>query len=199
MAFLAWMEVLFFFYDITSKIGFNTTFEIGSPLIFQTLLSFSVLNSTDIAPLERICELADKHSALVLVDECHGSGFLGKKGRGASELCGVLDRVDIINSTLGKALGGAIGGFTTSHDYIVETLRNKARPYLFSNSLPPSVIGSSIKVFDMLSSDSSQRDALQKNTEYFRNEIKKSGFTVSGHQNSPIVKQESFAIESHFL
>ena len=141
----------------------------------------------DIAPLEKVCQLADKYQSLVMVDECHGSGFLGKKGRGASELCGVLDRVDIINSTLGKGLGGAIGGFTTSHDYIIETLRNKARPYLFSNSLPPSVVGSSIKVFDMISSDSSQRDRLEENTKYFRSKIARSGFTVSGHEQSPIV------------
>jgi glycine C-acetyltransferase len=139
----------------------------------------------DIAPLNKICELAEEHEALVMTDECHGSGFLGKTGRGAGEYHGVLEQVDIINSTLGKALGGAIGGFTTARQEIIDILRQKSRPYLFSNSLPPAVIGASLKVFEMISKDTSLRDKLEQNTIYFRKRMKEAGFTIAG-ENHPI-------------
>lgn len=143
----------------------------------------------DIADLKSICEIADKYDALVMVDECHASGFLGKTGRGSSEHCGVLNRVDIINSTLGKALGGALGGFTTARQEIVDMLRQRSRPYLFSNTLPPAVIGATIKVIDIISKDTTLRDKLEKNTTLFRSRMKDAGFNISGHQH-PIVRND---------
>ena len=133
-----------------------------------------------VAQLDKICDLADKYDALVMVDECHASGFIGKTGRGTIELKNVLGRVDIITGTLGKALGGAMGGFTTGKKEIVEILRQRSRPYLFSNSLAPAIVGASLKVFDMISNDTSLRDRLEENTNYFRNGMEKAGFDLVG-------------------
>ncbi len=131
-----------------------------------------------VAPLDKICDLADKYDAMVMVDECHAAGFIGKTGRGTLEEKGVMGRVDIITGTLGKALGGAMGGYTTGKKEIIELLRQRSRPYLFSNSLAPAIVGASIKVFDMLANDTTLRDVLQSNTQYFKNGMKKSGFDI---------------------
>jgi len=131
-----------------------------------------------LAPLDAICDLADKYDALVLIDECHATGFIGETGRGTLEEKGVLDSIDIITGTLGKALGGAMGGYTTGKKEIIEILRQRSRPYLFSNSLAPAIVGASIKVFDMLKNDTSLRDKLEKNTAYFKNGMKKAGFDI---------------------
>lgn len=128
-----------------------------------------------VAQLDKICDLADKYDALVMVDECHATGFIGKTGRGTIELKNVLGRVDIITGTLGKALGGAMGGFTSGRKEIVEILRQRSRPYLFSNSLAPAIVGASIAVFDFLSSSTELRDKLDWNIKYFKNGIKKTG------------------------
>jgi glycine C-acetyltransferase len=133
-----------------------------------------------VAQLDKICDLAETYDALVMVDECHASGFIGKTGRGTMELKGVLGRIDIITGTLGKALGGAMGGFTTGKKEIIEVLRQKSRPYLFSNSLAPAIVGASIKVFEMISKDTSLRDQLENNTNYFRNKMKAAGFDLVG-------------------
>ncbi|WP_339625808.1 glycine C-acetyltransferase [uncultured Maribacter sp.] len=131
-----------------------------------------------VAPLDKICDLADKYDALVMIDECHAAGFIGDKGRGTLEEKNVMGRIDIITGTLGKALGGAMGGYTTGKKEIITILRQRSRPYLFSNSLAPAIVGASIKVFDMLENDTSLRDKLQKNTEYFKKGIKKAGFDI---------------------
>ncbi len=131
-----------------------------------------------IAQLDKICDLADRYDAIVLIDESHSSGFMGKTGRGVHELCGVMDRVDIITSTLGKALGGANGGFTSGKKEIIEMLRQKSRPYLFSNTLAPSIVGASIRVLDMLSETTTLRDKLEENTMYFRESMTKAGFDI---------------------
>lgn len=131
-----------------------------------------------VAPLDKICDLADKYDALVMIDECHATGFIGENGIGTLEEKKVLGRVDIITGTLGKALGGAMGGYTTAKKEIIEILRQRSRPYLFSNSLAPAIVGASIKVFDMLQSDSSLREKLKENTLYFKEGIKKAGFEI---------------------
>jgi glycine C-acetyltransferase len=131
-----------------------------------------------IAQLDVICELAERYKALVMVDECHAMGFIGKTGRGALELCNVLGKVDIITGTLGKALGGALGGFTTGRKEIIEILRQRSRPYLFSNTLPPSVVGASLKVFELLSQTTELRDRLEKNTLLFREKMTAAGFDI---------------------
>ena len=131
-----------------------------------------------VAPLDKICDLADKYDALVMIDECHATGFIGETGRGTLEEKGVLGRIDIITGTLGKALGGAMGGYTTAKKEIVEMLRQRSRPYLFSNSLAPAIVGASIKVFDMLKKDTSLRDKLEKNTNYFKKGMKAAGFDI---------------------
>lgn len=131
-----------------------------------------------VAPLDKICDLADKYNALVMVDESHATGFIGKTGRGTVELKNVMHRVDIITGTLGKALGGAMGGFTTGKKEIIEMLRQRSRPYLFSNSLAPHIVGASIAVFDMLSETTELRDRLEENIRYFKQEIKKAGFDI---------------------
>ncbi len=131
-----------------------------------------------VAPLDKICDLADKYDALVMVDECHAAGFIGKTGRGTLEEKGIMGRVDIITGTLGKALGGAMGGYTTGKKEIIEILRQRSRPYLFSNSLAPAIVGASIKVFEMLANDTSLRDTLQDNTQYFKEGMKKAGFDI---------------------
>lgn len=128
-----------------------------------------------VAQLDKICDLADKYDALVMVDECHAAGFIGKTGRGTIELCDVLGRVDIITGTLGKALGGAMGGYTTGRKEIIELLRQRSRPYLFSNSLAPAIVGASLKVLDILSSTTELRDQLEWNTNYFKDGIRRIG------------------------
>lgn len=133
-----------------------------------------------VAQLDKICDLADKYNALVMVDECHAAGFIGKTGRGTIELKNVLGRVDIVTGTLGKALGGAMGGYTTGKKEIIEILRQRSRPYLFSNSLAPSIVGGSLKVFEILEKDTSLRDTLEWNTNYFRNGMEKAGFDLVG-------------------
>jgi glycine C-acetyltransferase len=131
-----------------------------------------------VAQLDKICDLAQQYGAMVMVDECHATGFIGATGRGTIELKNVLGRVDIITGTLGKALGGAMGGFTTGKKEIVELLRQRSRPYLFSNSLAPSIVGASIAVFDLLSSTTTLRDKLEKNIQQFKAEIKAAGFDI---------------------
>ena len=133
-----------------------------------------------VAKLDKICDLADKYDALVMVDECHASGFIGKTGRGTVELKNVLGRVDIITGTLGKALGGAMGGFTTGKKEIIEILRQRSRPYLFSNSLAPTIVGASLKVFEMIENDTSLRDKLEENTTLFRTKMEAAGFDLVG-------------------
>jgi len=131
-----------------------------------------------VAPLDKICDLADKYDAMVMIDECHATGFIGETGIGTLEEKGVLGRIDIITGTLGKALGGAMGGYTTAKKEIIEILRQRSRPYLFSNSLAPAIVGASIKVFDMLKGDTSLRDKLEWNTNYFKEGMKKAGFDI---------------------
>ncbi|MFT5736589.1 MAG: glycine C-acetyltransferase [Maribacter sp.] len=131
-----------------------------------------------VAPLDKICDLADKYDALVMIDECHATGFIGTKGIGTLEEKNVMGRIDIITGTLGKALGGAMGGYTTGKKEIIELLRQRSRPYLFSNSLAPAIVGASIKVFEMLKDDTSLRDSLQDNTRYFKKGIKAAGFDI---------------------
>ncbi len=131
-----------------------------------------------VAPLDKICDLADKYDALVMVDECHAAGFIGATGKGTIEAKGVMGRVDIITGTLGKALGGAMGGYTTAKKEIIEILRQRSRPYLFSNSLAPSIVGASLKVFELLKKDTSLRDKLEWNTTYFKQGMKSAGFDI---------------------
>lgn len=133
-----------------------------------------------VAQLDKICDLADKYDALVMVDECHATGFIGKTGRGTVELKNVMGRVDIVTGTLGKALGGAMGGYTTGPKEIIEILRQRSRPYLFSNSLAPAIVGASLKVFDLIESDTSLRDKLEENTNYFRLKMEEAGFDLVG-------------------
>jgi glycine C-acetyltransferase len=139
-----------------------------------------------VANLRVICDLAERYRALVMVDDCHGTGFLGATGRGSTEHCGVMGRVDIITGTLGKALGGAVGGFTTGRREIIDLLRQRSRPYLFSNTLPPAVVGASIAVFDLLSRTTALRDRLEANTKRFRSAMAAAGFEIKPGQH-PIV------------
>ena len=131
-----------------------------------------------IAQLDKICDLADKYDAIVMIDECHSSGFLGKTGRGTHEYRGVMGRVDIITGTLGKALGGASGGFTSGRKVVIDMLRQKSRPYLFSNTVAPSIVGASIAVLDMLTETTELRDKLEYNTKYFRSKMTEAGFDI---------------------
>ena len=142
-----------------------------------------------IAQLNHIADLADKYDAMVMIDECHASGFMGKTGRGTHEYHDVMDRIDIITGTYGKALGGASGGFTAARKEIVDMLRQKSRPYLFSNSLAPSIVGASIKVLDLLSSSTHLRDKLETNTQYFRKEMGAAGFDIlpGEHPITPVM------------
>jgi glycine C-acetyltransferase len=145
-----------------------------------------------VAPLGAICDLADRHQALVMVDDCHATGFLGKTGRGSPEHCGVMGRVDIVTGTLGKTLGGALGGFTAGRREIVELLRQRSRPYLFSNSLPPAVVGAAMAVFDLLASTTELRDRLEGNTRFFREGLARAGFAIKpgDHPIVPIMLYE---------
>lgn len=131
-----------------------------------------------VAPLDKICDLADTYDALVMIDECHATGFIGSTGIGTLEAKNVLGRVDIITGTLGKAMGGAMGGYTTAKKEVIEILRQRSRPYLFSNSLAPAIVGASIKVFDMLKNDTSLRDKLEENTAYFKKGMQDAGFDI---------------------
>jgi len=131
-----------------------------------------------VAPLDKICDLADKYDALVMIDECHATGFIGKTGRGTLEEKNVMGRIDIITGTLGKALGGAMGGYTTGKKEIIEILRQRSRPYLFSNSLAPAIVGASNKVFEMLTNNTELRDKLEENTKFFKKEMKEAGFDI---------------------
>ncbi|WP_291132558.1 glycine C-acetyltransferase [Flavobacterium sp. UBA7682] len=131
-----------------------------------------------VAPLDKICDLADKYDALVMVDECHAAGFIGATGKGTMEAKNVMGRVDIITGTLGKALGGAMGGYTTAKKEVIEILRQRSRPYLFSNSLAPAIVGASIKVFELLEKDTKLRDQLEWNTNYFKAGMKKAGLDI---------------------
>jgi glycine C-acetyltransferase len=142
-----------------------------------------------VAQLDKICDLADQYDAIVMIDESHSSGFMGATGRGVHELCGVMDRVDIITSTLGKALGGASGGFTSGRKEIIDMLRQRSRPYLFSNTVAPSVVGASIAVLDMLSETTELRDKLEENTRYFRERMTAAGFDIKPgiHPITPIM------------
>lgn len=139
-----------------------------------------------IADLASICDLADQYGALVMVDDCHATGFLGDNGRGSHEYCGVLDRVDIITGTLGKALGGASGGYTSGKKEVVEWLRQRSRPYLFSNSVAPPIVSASLKVFEMLEQGGELRAQLWRNTEHFRRRMEEAGFTLAG-KDHPII------------
>ncbi len=131
-----------------------------------------------VAQIDKICDLAEKYDALVMVDECHSTGFIGKTGRGTHELCNAMGRVDIITGTLGKALGGAMGGFTTGKKEVIEMLRQRSRPYLFSNSLAPAIVGASIKVLELLEASTDLRDKLMDNVSYFKEKIKSAGFDI---------------------
>lgn len=146
-----------------------------------------------IAPIDKVCDLAERYGALVMVDESHATGFMGKTGRGSIEHCNAMGRVDIITSTLGKALGGAIGGYTTGRQEIIDMLRQRSRPYLFSNSLPPMVVGASIAVIDMLSETTQLRDKLEENTRYFRQRMTDAGFDIipGEHAIVPIMLYEA--------
>ncbi|MEP6947954.1 MAG: glycine C-acetyltransferase [Ginsengibacter sp.] len=146
-----------------------------------------------IAQLDKICDLADTYNAIVMIDECHSTGFIGKTGRGTHEYRGVMGRVDIITGTLGKALGGASGGFTTGKKEIIEMLRQRSRPYLFSNTVAPSIVGGSIAVFDMLSETTDLRDKLESNTKYFRTKMTGAGFDIKpgDHPIVPIMLYEA--------
>lgn len=137
-----------------------------------------------VAPLDKICDLADKYNAMVMVDESHASGFIGKTGRGTIELKNVMHRVDIVTGTLGKALGGAMGGFTAGKKEIIEMLRQRSRPYLFSNSLAPHIVGASIAVLDMLSETTALRDKLESNVKYFKEGIKKAGLEIKDGESA---------------
>ncbi|QWX83467.1 glycine C-acetyltransferase [Cellulophaga sp. HaHaR_3_176] len=146
---------------------------------FKIIVTDGVFSMDGIlAPLDKICDLADKYDALVMIDECHSAGFIGETGRGTLEEKGVMGRIDIITGTLGKALGGAMGGYTTGKKEIIEMLRQRSRPYLFSNSLAPAIVGASIKVFDMLKTDTTLRDKLEENTKYFKKGMKNAGFDI---------------------
>jgi glycine C-acetyltransferase len=148
---------------------------------FKVIVTDGVFSMDGIvADLKGVCDLADKYDALVMVDECHAAGFIGRTGRGSVEHCGVTGRVDIITGTLGKALGGAMGGYTTGRKEIIDMLRQRSRPYLFSNSLAPSIVGASIKVLEILSADTALRDRLEANVDRFRTGIEKLGFRTVG-------------------
>jgi len=140
-----------------------------------------------IAPIKRITELAKKYDALIFIDECHATGFFGKTGRGTDEYCGVRGQIDIINSTLGKAMGGATGGYTTAKQPIIDLLRQRSRPYLFSNTVAPAVVGASLAAYDMLMKSTTLRDKLELNTKQFRSRMEKAGFDLGGSNDHPIV------------
>ena len=151
-----------------------------------------------IAQLDKICDLADKYDAIVMIDECHSSGFLGKTGRGTHEYRGVMGRIDIITGTLGKALGGASGGFTSGRKEVIEMLRQRSRPYLFSNTVAPSIVGASIAVLDLLSGTTALRDKLASNTQYFRSKMTETGFDIKpgDHPIVPIMLYDAVVAQN---
>lgn len=151
-----------------------------------------------IAQLDKICDLADKYDAIVMIDECHSSGFLGKTGRGTHEYRGVMGRIDIITGTLGKALGGASGGFTSGRKEVIEMLRQRSRPYLFSNTVAPSIVGASIAVLDLLSGTTALRDKLASNTQYFRSKMTEAGFDIKpgDHPIVPIMLYDAVVAQN---
>ena len=138
----------------------------------------------NVAPVDQICELAEKYDAMVMVDECHSAGVVGETGRGVTELFNIRGKVDIITGTLGKAFGGAIGGFTTGKKEIIEMLRQRSRPYLFSNSLPPAVVGAGIRMFDMMDETTELQDRLHHNTDYFMEKMQAAGFDIKPTQSA---------------
>ena len=152
---------------------------------FRIIVSDGVFSMDgDIAKMNQICDLADKYDALVMTDECHSAGFIGKSGRGSHEYHNVMGRVDIITGTLGKALGGGLGGFTTSKKEIVELLRQRSRPYLFSNSLSPAIVGASLEVFKMLTETTSYRDKVVENAKYFQTQMREAGFDLKPSESA---------------
>jgi glycine C-acetyltransferase len=166
----------------------------SQPARFRLIVTDGVFSMDgDIAPLARICDLADQYDALVMVDDSHATGFIGRSGRGTPEHCGVVGRVDIITSTLGKALGGASGGFAAGHQKIVDLLRQRSRPYLFSNTLPPPIAGAALRVLDMISQSGHLREKLMTNTRYFREGISRAGFSIrpGEHPIVPIMLYEA--------
>ncbi len=174
--------------DLESKLKETATLR---SRIIVTDGSFSMDGT--IAQLDRICDLADQYDAIVMIDECHSSGFLGKTGRGTHEYRNVMGRIDIITGTLGKALGGASGGFTSGRKEIIEILRQRSRPYLFSNTVAPSIVGASIAVLDMLTETTQLRDQLEYNTKYFRTKMTEAGFDIKpgDHPIVPIMLYEA--------
>ncbi|MGF1565316.1 MAG: glycine C-acetyltransferase [Flavobacteriales bacterium] len=163
-------------YENNNMADLEAQLQAASGARFKLIVTDGVFSMDGyVAQLDKICDLADKYDALVMVDECHATGFIGKTGRGSIELRNVIGRVDIITGTLGKALGGAMGGFTTGRKEIIEMLRQRSRPYLFSNSLAPSIVGASIAVFDILSETTDLRDQLEWNTSYFKEGLRKIG------------------------
>jgi glycine C-acetyltransferase len=179
--------------DLETKL--NETKHLRSRIIV-TDGSFSMDGT--IAQLDKICDLADKYDAIVMIDECHSSGFLGKTGRGTHEYRGVMGRIDIITGTLGKALGGASGGFTSGRKEIIELLRQRSRPYLFSNTVAPSIVGASIAVLDMLTETTELRDKLEYNTKYFRAKMTEVGFDIKpgDHPIVPIMLYEAVVAQT---
>ena len=151
-----------------------------------------------IAQLDKICDLADQYNAIVMIDECHSSGFLGKTGRGTHEYRNVMGKIDIITGTLGKALGGASGGFTSGRKEIIEMLRQRSRPYLFSNTVAPSIVGASIAVLDMLTETTELRDKLEYNTKYFRSKMTEAGFDIKpgDHPIVPIMLYDAMVAQT---
>src|SRR5215470_11487226 len=174
-------------YEHNNMVDLETKLQEASTCRSRMLVTDGVFSMDGtIAQLDKICELADKYDAIVMIDECHASGFMGKTGRGTHEYRGVMGRIDIITGTLGKALGGASGGFTSGRKAVIDMLRQKSRPYLFSNTLAPSITGASIVVFDMLTETTELRDKLEYNTKYFRSKMTEAGFDIKpGHH--PIV------------
>ena len=163
-------------YENNNMADLEAQLQAASGARFKLIVTDGVFSMDGyVAQLDKICDLADKYDALVMVDECHATGFIGKTGRGSIELRNVIGRVDIITGTLGKALGGAMGGFTTGRKEIIEMLRQRSRPYLFSNSLAPSIVGASIAVFDILNETTDLRDQLEWNTNYFKDGLRKIG------------------------
>ena len=174
-------------YQHSDMLDLEAQLKLAQDQRFRIIVTDGVFSMDgDIAKMDEICDLADKYDALVMTDECHSAGFIGKTGRGVTEYCNVIDRVDIITGTLGKALGGAMGGYTTGKKEVIEMLRQKSRPYLFSNSLAPSIVGASLKVFELLSESTVLRDKLEENTKYFKEKIIAAGFDIK-KGDSPIV------------
>lgn len=174
-------------YEHNNMIDLETKLKEGAQYRSRIIVTDGVFSMDGtIAQLDKICALADKHDAIVMIDECHASGFMGKTGRGTHEYRGVMGQIDIITGTLGKALGGASGGFTSGRKEIVDLLRQRSRPYLFSNTLAPSIAGASIAVLDMLSETTELRDKLEVNTKYFRTKMTEAGFDIKPGEH-PIV------------